>query len=228
VYATLHVLNVVPLHEDIPLERAAIVGCAVMTGVGAVLNTARLEPRSSAVVVGCGGVGLNVIQGCGIAGARVIVALDSRAAKLDMARRFGATHALQAGEDARALVKEVRGLTGGGADYGFECIGSGATVDLTYRCVGKGGTTVVIGVANPKDRTSLSTLSLPSQEKTVRGSWFGGARPRYDFPQLFALYKSGQLKLDELITRRYGIDEAPRAFADLEAGRNARGVIVFD
>lgn len=226
-YATLHVNNVVPLTEEVPLDRAALIGCAVMTGVGAVFNTARLEPGATAVVVGCGGVGLNVVQGCAIAGASAIVAVDRSEDKLEHARRFGATHALLAGDDPKGLVKAVKGATGGGADYGFECVGSGAAVELAYRCVRKGGTAVVIGVADPKDRTSLSTLSLPSQEKTLRGSWWGSARPRRDFPRLLALYRSGALKLDELITRSYPIEEAPQAFADLEAGRNARGVIVF-
>ncbi len=226
-YATLHVNNVVPLTEDVPLDRAALVGCAVMTGVGAVFNTARLEPGSTAVVFGCGGVGLNAVQGCAIAGASAVVAVDSAENKLEMARAFGATATVLAGDDPRAVVKQVKALTDGGADYGFECVGRGEVVDLTYRCVRKGGMAIVIGVADPKDRTQISTLSLPSQEKTLCGSWWGSARPRQDFPRLLALYRAGVLKLDELITRTYAIDEAPQAFADLEAGRNARGVVVF-
>ena len=226
-YATLHQNNVVKIRDDVPLASAALVGCAVMTGVGAVINTARLEAGSSAVVFGAGGVGLNVIQGCAIAGAQTIVAIDTHEDKLATATLFGATHTVNA-KTCEDVVKAVKKLTDGGADYGFECIGSGATVTLTYRAVRKGGTAIVIGVANSKDKTEIATLSLPALEKTLAGSWYGSARPIEDFPRLFAMYKNGRLKLDELITTTYRIDQAAQAFADLEAGRNARGVITFE
>ncbi|MFV8836025.1 Zn-dependent alcohol dehydrogenase [Aquisalimonas sp.] len=224
-YATLHVNNVVPVTDDVPMDRAALVGCAVMTGVGAVFNTAQLEPGSTAVVFGAGGVGLNTIQGCRIAGARQIVAVDMSEEKLETAKRFGATDVVVADDKVH---KAVRKLTGGGADYAFECVGRGAVAQQAYNCLGKGGTVIIVGVAPQSDMTSVNTLSLPAQEKGIRGSWFGSARPRYDFPKLFGLYASGQLLLDELVTQTYSIDEAPKAFADMEAGRNARGVIVFD
>ena len=225
-YATLHQNNVVKIRDDVPFASAALVSCAVMTGVGAVINTARLEAGASAVVFGAGGVGLNVIQGCVIAGAHTIVAVDTLDDKLAMAKTFGATHTVNT-RTSDDVVKAVKKLTGGGADYGFECIGSGATVSLTYRAVCKGGMAIVIGVANSKDKTEIATLSLPALEKTLAGSWYGSARPVEDFPRLFALYKTGRLKLDELVTATYEIDQAAQAFTDLEAGRNARGVIVF-
>jgi NDMA-dependent alcohol dehydrogenase len=225
-YATLHVNNVIKIEQDMPLDRAALVSCGVMTGVGAVFNTARMEAGSSAVVFGAGGVGLNAIQGCAIAGARTIVAVDTNEAKLELARRFGATHALNA-KNEEDVAKAVKKITQGGADYGFECIGFGETVTQVYKSVRKGGTVVVIGVANAKDTTSLRTLMIPTEAKTLVGSWYGSARPREDFPKLIALYKSGRLKIDELITRTYSIDEAPQALLDLEQGKNARGVIVF-
>lgn len=225
-YATLHVNNLVRLDAQVPMDRAALVGCAVMTGAGAVFNTARVEPGSTVVVLGVGGVGLNVIQAARIAGARQVIAIDRAADKLEMAREFGATDVLEANEDA---VRSVRKLSGGGVDYAFECVGLGAVVEQAYGCLGKGGTAVVVGVAPIKDKTTVGTLSLPADEKTLTGSWFGSARPRKDFPKLFALYESGQLKLDELVTRTYTIEEAPEAFADMQAGRTAaRGVIVFD
>ncbi|MFZ1908398.1 MAG: Zn-dependent alcohol dehydrogenase [Burkholderiales bacterium] len=225
-FATLHVDNVVKIDPRIPFDRAALVGCAVTTGVGAVFNTARVVPGASVAVFGCGGVGLNVVQGAAIAGAGRIVAIDSMESKLELARKFGATDTLLAkpGED---LTKPLKKLTGGGADYAFECVGSGELAAAAYRATGRGGVTVVVGVAKPGDSTSVRTMTLPFEEKTLTGSYFGSCVPRIDFPRMLGLYMQGKLKLDELITRRYSIDEAPQAFADLESGKNARGVIVF-
>ena len=224
--ATLHTDNVVKIAKDIPLDCAALVSCGVMTGVGAVVNTARVEAGSIAVVFGAGGVGLNAIQGCAIAGAAMIVAVDMADAKLEMARQFGATHTLNAKSEEN-VVKAIRKLTGGGADYAFECVGYGEIAAQAYGVLRKGGTAVVVGVASQKDTTTLRTASLTFEEKTLTGSYFGSARPREDFPRLLALYRAKRLKLDELITRTYTIDEAPQAFADLASGKNARGVIVF-
>jgi NDMA-dependent alcohol dehydrogenase len=225
-YATMHVDNLVKIDPKIPLDRAALVGCAVTTGVGAVFNTARVTPGASVAVFGCGGVGLNVIQGAAIAGAERIVAIDTVESKLEMARKFGATDALLAkpGED---LTKALKKLTGGGADYAFECVGSGELAAAAYKAIGRGGTAVVVGVAKASDSTSVRTMTLPFEEKTLTGSYFGSCVPRVDFPRMLGLYMKGTLKLDELITKRYAIGEAPQAFADLEAAKNARGVIVF-
>ncbi len=225
-YATLHVDNAVKIADDVPLERAALVGCAVMTGVGAVINTAGVEAGSTAAVFGVGGVGLNVIQGCRIAGADTIIAVDTSNPKLELARQFGATDLINI-SDVEDAAKAIRKLTGG-VDYAFECVGSGAVVTQAYNALGKGGTAVVVGVAGGKDQTTLRTVLLPMDERAVVGSWYGSARPQYDFPRLLSLYRRGRLMLDELVTRTYSIDEAPQAFADLEAGANARGVIVFD
>lgn len=225
-YATLHTDNVVKIDKDIPLDRAALVSCGVMTGVGAVVNTARVAPGSIAVVFGAGGVGLNAIQGCALAGAAMIVAVDMSDAKLEMAKQFGATHVLNAKSEEN-IVKALRKLTGGGADYAFECVGYGEVAAQAYGCLRKGGTAVVVGVASQKDNTTVRTASLTFEEKTLTGSYFGSARPREDFPRLLALYRAKRLKLDELITRTYRIDEAPQAFADLASGKNARGIIVF-
>jgi S-(hydroxymethyl)glutathione dehydrogenase/alcohol dehydrogenase len=224
-YATLHVDSVIKIDDDVSLDRAALIGCGVMTGVGAVVNTAKVEPGSVTVVFGAGGVGLNAIQACALSGAAVIVAVDTSDTKLELARGFGATHTINAKKEENA-VKTIRKLTGG-ADYSFECVGLGEVVAQAYGVLRKGGTAVVVGVAPPKDMTSIRTASLTLEEKTLTGSYYGSARPREDFPRLLSLYKSKRLKLDELITRTYTIDEAPQAFADLAAGRNARGVIVF-
>jgi len=225
-YATLSIDNVVKIDRAIPLDRAALVGCAVTTGVGAVFNTARVVPGSSVVVFGCGGVGLNVVQGARIAGARCIIAVDTLAAKLDMAKQFGATDVVLAvaGEDP---VKPIKKLTGGGADYAFECVGGGELAAVSFRSLGRGGVAVVVGVAKPSDSTSIRTMTLPFEEKTLTGSYFGSSVPRVDFPRMLGLYTAGRLKLDELITHRYKIEEAAQAFLDLESGKNARGIIEF-
>jgi len=225
-YATMSVENVVKIDPKIPLDRAALVGCAVTTGVGAVFNTARVEPGSSVAVFGCGGVGLNVIQGAAIAGAERIIAIDTLQSKLDLAKQFGATETLLAkpGED---VAKALKKMTGIGPDYAFECVGVGALAESAYRAIRRGGRAVVVGVARPTDATSFKPMSMVFEEKTLQGSYFGSCVPRIDFPKMLQLYMAGRLKLDELITRRYAIAEAAQAFADLESGKNARGVIVF-
>jgi Zn-dependent alcohol dehydrogenase len=223
-YATLHADNLVRIDRDIPLDHAALVGCAVTTGVGAVFNTARVVPGSTVAVFGCGGVGLNVIQGARIAGARRIIAIDTLENKVSLAREFGATEGIVLKEDP---VKTLKKMTDGGPDYAFECVGNGELAAVAYRAIRRGGLAVVVGVAKPGDSTAVRTMTLPFEEKTLTGSYFGSCVPRIDFPRMLGLYTAGKLKLDELITRRYPIADAPQAFADLESGRNARGVIVF-
>jgi len=226
-YATLHVDSVVKIRPDMPLVPAALISCGVMTGVGAVFNTARVRPGSSVAVIGAGGVGLNAIQAAAIAGADTVIAIDVSEAKLELARKFGATHTLNAATEEN-LVKALKKSTDGGPDYCFECVGSGKMVEQAFRAIRKGGTAVVVGVAKGDDTASIRPAMATFEEKTLTGSYFGSARPREDFPRIMSLYLAGRLKLDELITRTYRIEEAPQAFADLEAGRNARGVIVFD
>ena len=226
-YATLHENNVVKVTAEVPLDRCALVGCGVMTGWGAACNTAKVEPGSICVVFGAGGVGLSTLQGCQIAGATMIVAVDMLASKLELAKVFGATHVVDASKSEN-VVKELRKLTGGGADYAFECVGHGEIVAQAYGCLRKGGMAIVVGLAGPANTTTLKTASFALEEKGIKGSYYGSTRPRHDFPRLLALYQAGKLKLDELITHRYRIGEAPQAFEDLAQGRNARGVIVFE
>ncbi len=225
-YATLHIDNVVKVEHELPMECCALISCGVMTGFGAVVNTAKLTAGSIAIVFGAGGVGLNAIQGCAIAGAAMIVAADRSDSKLELATLFGATHTVNAANEEN-IVKTLKKHTGGGADYAFECVGLGKVVEQAYGSLRKGGTAVAVGVAGGKDTTTLKTLTLSFEEKTLTGSYYGSARPREDFPRLMSLYQGGRLKLDELITHRYTIDEASQAFDDLANGRNARGMIVF-
>ncbi|HWX28339.1 MAG TPA: Zn-dependent alcohol dehydrogenase [Steroidobacteraceae bacterium] len=225
--ATVHADNLVKIDKEMPLDRAALIACGVMTGVGAAINTARVEAGSVAVIFGCGGVGLNAIQGCAIAGAGMIVAVDTSGLKLDLARKFGATHTFNvSGQEnvGKALYK----LTGGGADYAFDCVGLGKISEQAWGVLRRGGTAVIVGIAGPADQITLNAQQAAVSEKTLTGSYYGSARPSLDFPRLIGLYRSGRLKLDELITRTYSIDEAPQAFADLGNGREGRGVIIFD
>ena len=225
-YATLSTRSIIKIPQDAPLKQAALVGCGVMTGFCAVTNTARVEPGAIVAVFGCGGVGLSAIQGAAVSGGGMIVAVDIDDFKLELAKLMGATHTINSkGEEN--LVKTLKKLTAGGADYAFECVGSGELVATAYSALRKGGKVVVVGVARPKDMMTIRTASITFEEKTITGSYFGSARPREDAPRILGLYKSGKVKLDELVTRTYSIDEAPQAFADLEAGKNARGVIVF-
>ncbi|HEX2172091.1 MAG TPA: Zn-dependent alcohol dehydrogenase [Dehalococcoidia bacterium] len=215
----------IPIREDVPFDRACLVGCGVMTGVGAVINTAKVEPGSSVVVIGAGGVGLNVIQGAVLAGAEKIIAVDMLDNKLEMAQQFGATHVINAGREDPA--RSVRRLTGGGADYAFEVIGNVKTIRQAYDAVQRGGTAVVVGVAAVGAEVGLPAFSLPMMEKTLKGSFYGSTRPRVDMPKLIDLYLAGKLKLDELITRTIPLDAVNEAFGAMERGEVARSVIVY-
>jgi S-(hydroxymethyl)glutathione dehydrogenase/alcohol dehydrogenase len=196
-----------------------------MTGVGAAINTAKVEPGSSAVVVGCGGVGLNVIQGCALAGAGTIIGVDLMDAKLEYAKQFGATDTIN--PSRQDLVKTVRSLTEGrGADYAFEVIGLGKTIEQAYACARQGGSTIVVGAASREDTVTIPAWSLMT-EKVIMGSVYGSARPRVDMPKLIDLYMKKKLKLDELVTRTYSLDEVNAAMTALERGEVARSVVVM-
>jgi Zn-dependent alcohol dehydrogenase len=224
-YAVVPENGVVKIRQDVPLEVAALVGCGVMTGVGAVINTAKVEPGSSVAVIGCGGVGLNVIQGAVLAGAEKIIAVDLNPLKLRLAQQFGATHIVNPSDGDPVI--EVLGLTDGlGADYAFEVIGRADTAVQAYNSIRPGGTAVVVGVAKPDDMMMIPALSL-LQEKTLKGSIYGSARPSVDMPRLLDLYVSKRLKLDELVSRRIKLEDINAAFEWMEKGEVARSVIVY-
>jgi len=205
----------VKMPDDAPLDKAALIGCSVMTGVGAVLNTAAVKPGSSVAVFGAGGVGLNVIQGAVIAGASRIVAVDVNERKLELAKTFGATEATTDGTSVR------------GVDYAFEAIGRKETIELAYASLRKGGTCVVIGIGSRKESVSLNVFFIPITEKKLVGCWYGGADVHRDAPRMLALYREGRLKLDELLTRTYALEDVNQAFADMDAGVNARGLVLM-
>ncbi|HEY3105329.1 MAG TPA: Zn-dependent alcohol dehydrogenase [Gaiellaceae bacterium] len=216
----------VKIRPDIPLETAALIGCAVLTGCGAVTNTARVSEGSTVAVWGCGGVGLNVVQGARLAGARQIVAVDVRPEKLERARSLGATDVVLAAEDTD-VVKAVKALTPGGPDYAFEAIGTEKTIQEAWQAAGPRGTVVVVGIM-PKG--SMLTID-PWQffaEKTLKGSFLGSADIAADVPRLADLYAAGELELDSLVSRRITLDELPDAFDRLRAGEELRQLVVFE
>ena len=219
--------NLVRIDHDYSLETAALVGCGVTTGVGAVLNTAEVEAGSSVAVVGTGGVGLNVIQGAVLADAERIIAVDITDKKLNFAKEFGATDVVN-GTEVNP-VEVVRELTDGrGVDYAFEVIGNPDTILQAYRMVRAAGTAVIVGMAHHENVFSIPAQHFVASERRIIGSFYGSCHPRIDMPKILNLYTEGKLKLDELITKQYQLDQINEAFADMESGENVRGVITFN
>jgi S-(hydroxymethyl)glutathione dehydrogenase/alcohol dehydrogenase len=216
--------NVVKIRDDAPLAACSLVACGVTTGIGAVINTAKVEPGSNVLVVGAGGVGLNVIQGARLAGATRIIAVDIRDNKLELAREFGATHVINSTRDD--VPETAKALTGGyGVDYAFEVIGLPATITQAYESIHKGGVAVVVGVSDERAELTIKPVWMMRQAKTLMGCAYGSARPQVDFPKIVDLYMAGKIQLDELITRRYGLDEINEAFRAMEAGEVARSIL---
>jgi len=213
------------IDRSMPLDRAALIGCSVMTGVGAVINTAAVPPGASMAVFGVGGVGLNVVQGGALVAAHPVIAVDVKAAKLEHARGLGASHTIDASrEDPVAAIRRITRL---GADYTFVAVGDTRAVSQAIDALAPGGTCVLIGVPETGATVPMDVRPLVTGERVIRGSSYGGARTREDLPRLVNLYLAGKLKVDQLITRRYGLDEANEAFRALAAGELARGLIVF-
>ena len=219
-----HENAVVAIRKDMPLDRAALIGCAVITGYGAVTRTAGLRPGESVAVIGCGGVGLSAINAAVLAGASRIVAVDAAPAKESLARTFGATDFVNAG--AENPVKAVRALTSGGVDHALECIGLASAAEQAFAMVRRGGTATVVGMIPPGQNLSIPGAAFLG-EKRLQGSFMGSNRFPIDMPRLVDLYMQGRLKLDELISRRIRLDQVNEAFAEMKGGEIARSVIVF-
>ena len=216
----------IPVPKSVPLDVAALIGCCVTTGAGAAIFNAQVQPGSTVAVVGCGGVGLNVIQGSRLLNASKIIAVDVGEGQLEFAMKFGATHTVNAShQDAVTTVKEITG--GLGVDYAFEVFGSAETVETAYSMARKGGDVVVVGIAPVGEKAGISAVSLVRDEKVLKGSYYGSARCHEDMPKMVDLYLSGRLNLDELITRRYDLDHINQAYDDLMGGGIGRGVIAF-
>ncbi len=225
-YSVIPERAVLKIPDDIPLEKAALLGCGVITGVGAVINCARVKPGSAVAVFGAGGVGLNVVQGAALAGAEKIIAVDLLDGKLDMARKFGATHTVNAAKGDP--VEQVRALTGGrGVDYAFEVVGLPKTVRQAYDSLAKRGMAIAVGVSPTTAEVSVPLLSMVFEERVLTGSMYGSAVPRVDIPKLIDLYRVGKLKVDELLTRTYPLEQINVAYEALERGEVARSVVTF-
>jgi Zn-dependent alcohol dehydrogenase len=224
-YAVVDQSQVVKIPASLPFDRACLLACGVVTGVGAVINTVHVEPGSSVVVIGAGGVGLNTVQGAILAGAAKIIAVDILDNKLDAARQFGATHTINARRDD--ALKTVLALTDNrGADYAFVAVGSSRAITQGSEMTRKGGVTVIVGM--PATRDALFTLNADhlTEGRAVVGSLVGSTRLSVDIPRLIELYQHGRLKLDELITRHYPLTEVNEAIASMERGEALRNVVL--
>lgn len=227
-YAVVHHSQVVPVPIDLPLDRAALLACGVITGVGAVTNTAQVEPNSSVVVIGSGGVGLNAVQGARLAGAHPIIAVDLLDSKLKAAQTFGATHTIDAGQavDPAATVREL--TSGRGADYAVVTVGSAGAVKQAFHMIRPNGTVVVVGIPERS-----AELTVPVSDfviggpRNIIGSSMGSTRLSVDVPRLVSQYQHGSLMLDELITGRYPLEQINEAIESVERGAALRNVIVF-
>ncbi len=220
-------ISAVKIDRDVPLAAAALLGCAVQTGVGAATNTASIRRGDTVAVVGCGGVGLNVIQGARLAGAERIIAVDMVQTKLDLARQFGATDVVNAGETNP--VAQVQTLTAErGADVAFEVIGLAATIEQSMQMTRRGGETVLVGVPRLDVTLSINpAFAFIYTARTVKGCWYGSANVHREVPRLLELYSNGELKLDELISQRIALDQVNDALAAMSGGEMARSVIVY-
>lgn len=215
----------VAIRKDMPFDRAALIGCSVTTGVGAVIHTSKVAPGETVAVIGCGGVGLATINGAAIAGAGRIIAIDRQPSKLALARTFGATDVIDANDGD--VVKQVQELTGGGVHHSFEAIGLKATAEQSFKMLRRGGTANIIGMIPVGTMIELHGPDFLG-EKRIQGSYMGSNRFPVDMPRFVDFYMNGKLKLDELISRRIRLEDVNDAFDELKRGELARSVIVFE
>lgn len=224
-YATASRRSVVKIDPELPLDEAALFGCAVLTGVGAVVNTAQVRAGASVAVIGLGGVGLASLLGAAASGARHIIAVDLSEAKLDLAKTLGATHTFNAGDsDCQERIREV---TSGGVEYAFELAGSVRALELAYRITRRGGTTVTAGLPPPTATFALPAVNLVAEERTLKGSYIGTCVPSRDIPRYIGLYRQGRLPVNRLMSGTLKLEEINRGFDLLHEGKAVRQVIVF-
>ena len=217
-------LSVIPVPRAIPLEKVALFGCAVLTGIGSVINRGDVKAGRSVAVFGCGGVGLNVIQGARLVGASQVIAVDVASSKLALAKKFGATDTIDASsEDPIDSIKEM--TDGRGVDYAFEASGNTEVMNQAFMSTRKGGDTILIGITSPEDRLNIPSSVLVDEQRQLKGSFMGSVIPRRDIPRLIDLYMKGLIKLDDLITRYISLDEINDGFEALASGEAARQII---
>ncbi len=223
-YAVVSRNSLVKIDHSLPMEIAALFGCAVLTGVGAVINTANVKPGTTVAVVGLGGVGLNAVLGAVLAGASRIIAIDVLDEKLELARQLGATDSINAKDPD--CVEQVKSMTKGGVDYGFEMVGSPQAMDAAYRMTRRGGTTVTAGLSHPDHMFSVQHVNLVAEERTVKGSYVGSCVPLRDVTRYISLYQQGRLPIDRLVGERIGFGDLNAAFDRLAGGRVVRQILV--
>ena len=221
----IHEHALVKINEEMPFDRAALIGCGVTTGLGAVFRTAQVMPGSTVAVIGCGGIGLAAIQGARIAGANKVIAIDTLGSKLELAQSLGATHVINATETDP--VGAVKDLTGGGVHYSFEAVGMKPTAEQAFKMLRKRGQATVIGLIPVGTSIEIHGVEL-IEEKTLTGSNMGSNQFRTDMPRFVDMYMDGRLKLDEMISKTISLEEVNEGFADMKAGNVARSVIKFD
>jgi alcohol dehydrogenase len=224
-YATVSRRSVVPIDRDLPWTQAALFGCAVLTGAGAVFNTARVEAGSRTAVVGLGGVGFSSLMAAIAAGARDVIAIDVLPAKLERARELGATRVFDARDPV--VVAQVKAATGGGVDYAFEMAGAVPALELAYRITRRGGTTVSAGLPNPAAIWPLQAVSMIAEERTIKGSYIGSCVPSRDVPRFVAMFRAGRLPVDQLLSETIGLDDLNPSLDRLARGESVRQVIVM-
>jgi S-(hydroxymethyl)glutathione dehydrogenase/alcohol dehydrogenase len=216
----------IPVPADVDLAQAALLGCAMVTGVGAVIHAAAVHPGDSVAVIGLGGVGLCAVQGARLAGADPIIAVDTAPEKAALAARLGATDVLEPGED---LGKRIRALTGGrGVDHAIECVGRAQTMRTAWSVTRRGGKAIIVGLGPRTDSLSFNALEVAHFARTLRGSMYGNSDPAADVPVLLEHVRAGRLDLDALVSNRITLDQIEPAFAEMVAGRGARSVILFE
>jgi S-(hydroxymethyl)glutathione dehydrogenase/alcohol dehydrogenase len=220
-----HEHALVKIREDMPLEKAALIGCGVTTGLGAIFRTARVDPGSDVVVIGCGGIGLSAVQGARIAGANRIIAVDMVSSKLELAQALGATDVIDASSEDP--VKAVKELTGGGARFTFEAVGLKQTAEQAFRMLRAGGQATVIGLIPLGTMVEVHGVEL-TNEKTLAGSNMGSTQFRTDMPRFVEMYLDGRLKLDEMISGTMPLEQVNQGFADMKSGAVARQIILFE
>ncbi len=217
--------SVVKIDKTLPFDEAALFGCAVITGVGAVLNTARAKAGSRIAVIGLGGVGLNSVLGAQVAGARQIVAIDLRDDKLKLAKQLGATHTFLASDSD--VAEKVKSATAGGVDYAFEMAGSIPALELAWKITRRGGETITAGLPHPQKTLSISPVQMVGEERTLKGSYLGSCVPVRDIPVYIDLYRAGKLPVDRLMSDRISLDQINEAFDRLASGATVRQVVMF-
>lgn len=224
-HTVVSIASCVKIDPTVALDRAALFGCAMVTGVGAVINTAHVQAGSAVAVFGLGGVGLAAIMGAQLAGAHPIIAVDRVEAKLELAKSLGATASVRAGDDTVAMIRD---LTSGGVDYAFEAVGNADVLAQAYAATRRGGKTVTIGLPHPSQVLKIQAVSLVAEERTIVGSYMGSAVPNRDVPRLISLYRAGKLPVDALFSGTISIDEVNAAFDELAGGTPVRQVMTFD